>query len=140
MTKRWMMTAIMIGVLLAITAPLFAADRTLTIGWDAKTRHGASLPVTITSWNASLEDDYWMTTLVYKNVSGKTITAIQFDLTLVDAFGEEQDSFTAVSNVRVAPGDTHEGTWKEIAMDSVGTKVRVSVYRVLFSDGSIWSR
>ena len=82
---------------------------------------------------------YWDAVVYVRNVSPKKIIGYEVRIAFYNAFGERLTSYRGVGNKDLIPGAESEGVYEDVNINYAGGKlVKVSVYRVKFSDGSVW--
>lgn len=106
----------------------------------------ANAPVKVTSAKPVEKEysNYKDIHLVWKNVSKKTISAIRFKWTGINAFGEPAEVGAisgsiggGFSDERLKPGKSQSGTW-EITSRDLKKVTKAWAYEVVFEDGSKW--
>lgn len=81
--------------------------------------------------------------LTYKNVSGKTISAIRFKWHGINSFGEPADlkidgGFgSGFSDTRLRAGKSETSEWSQLSRD-LKTVTKAWAYEVVFEDGTKW--
>lgn len=147
-------------VVLSTAISLFAQDpdpqtvaKMLGTPFAAQIIAQSNSPVRITEavafWKRAgdIEHAYWAIIVFGKNVSKKTIIALEYKMTLHNAFGEQLADFTSVGipgpdpdENELIPGAVSKGAFSTPNLPSYsgGNLTKVSVKRIKFSDGSIW--
>lgn len=123
----------------------FVAEITSSALWD--TAYSSSAPVVVIS-SRLVKQEYSNRRdleLRFKNVSGKTVSAIRFRWYGLNAFNEPADmgdyanvGFGAgQTDSPLRPGKTNTGEWGILSKDAKKI-VRAWAYEVVFSDGTKW--
>jgi len=83
--------------------------------------------------------------VMYKNLTDKTVKAVEFDIVFVDVMGDKHTyahSFLAQGtgwrNSPVKPGTKGEAVWDNLLYDYC-RKYEVTVKKVAFMDGTVWT-